>query len=137
MYAGVGLFAAALAGQFEQVTAVESSASSVRDLRENLRNGKHRVVASSTLDFLKSHNTDGPKPNLVIVDPPRAGLGKDVTELLSRIGAPKLTYISCDPATLARDLQWLLHSGYHLNHITLVDLFPQTYHLETIAELSR
>jgi 23S rRNA (uracil1939-C5)-methyltransferase len=137
LYAGVGLFAAALAERFEQVTAVESAASSVRDLRENLRGGKHRVAASSTLDFLKSRDAESQKPDLVIVDPPRAGLGKDLAELLSRIGPPKLTYISCDPATLARDLQWLLHSGYHLNHITLADLFPQTFHLETIAELSR
>ena len=137
LYAGAGLFARALARSFEQVTAVESSASSVRDLRENLKGGRHRVVASTTLDFLKAEarSTKSQPPDLVIVDPPRAGLGKDVTTLLSRIGPQRLTYISCDPATLARDLQWLLHSGYHLEKVTLVDLFPQSFHLETIAEL--
>jgi 23S rRNA (uracil1939-C5)-methyltransferase len=139
LYAGVGLFATALAERFEQVTAVELAASSVRDLRENLHGGRARVVAASTLDFLKSRARDSKvqRPDLIVVDPPRAGLGKDVTSLLSQIGAPKLTYISCDPATLARDLQWLLHSGYHLKTITLADLFPQTFHLETVAELVR
>ena len=138
LYAGAGLFAQPLTGSFEQVTAVESSASSVRDLRENLKSGRHRIVAASTLDFLKAQArsaTPARRPDLIIVDPPRAGLGKDVTTLLSRIGPPRLTYISCDPATMARDLQWLLHSGYHLEKITLVDLFPQSFHLETIAEL--
>ena len=137
LYAGAGLFARGLARRFERVTAVESSASSVRDLRDNLKGGRHRIVASSTLDFLKAEtrSTKNEPPDLVVVDPPRAGLGKDVTTLLSRIGPPRLTYISCDPATLARDLQWLLHSGYHLEKVTLVDLFPQSFHLETIAEL--
>ncbi len=135
LYAGVGLFSVALASGFEKVTAVESAASSVRDLRENLKGKQHRVVAASTLDFLKKPHND--KPDFVIVDPPRAGLGKEVTALLSQIGPPKLTYISCDPATLSRDLQSLLHSGYHLTNITLIDLFPQTFHLETVAELVR
>jgi 23S rRNA (uracil1939-C5)-methyltransferase len=57
--------------------------------------------------------------------------------LLSQIGPPRLTYISCDPATLARDLRALLHSGYHLRKTTLVDLFPQTFHIETVVELTR
>jgi 23S rRNA (uracil1939-C5)-methyltransferase len=126
-----------LAHSFEQVVAVESAGPSARDLRLNLSGKPHRVVASSTLDFLKAQPADRQKPDLVIVDPPRAGLGKDVTTLLSRFAAPQLAYVSCDPATLARDVQWLLQSGYHLENITLLDLFPQTYHLETVVTLSR
>ena len=137
LYAGAGLFSAALAQSFEQVVAVESAGSSARDLRANLPGKQHRVVASSTLDFLQSHTPDKPRPDLVIVDPPRAGLGKDVTTLLAQIGPRQLTYVSCDPATLARDVQWLLHFDYHLETITLVDLFPQTFHLETVITLSR
>ena len=139
LYAGAGLFSAALAKSFEHVTAVEAAASSVRDLRHNLLGKTHRVVASTTVDFLKGQGVDlrNRRPDLVVVDPPRAGLGKDVVTLLSQIGPPHLTYISCDPATLARDLQWALHSGYHLETITLVDLFPQTFHLEAVARLSR
>ncbi len=138
LYAGAGLFARVLGESFEQVTAVESAASSLRDLRENLKGKRHRVVASSTLDFLMAQvRSNAEQPDFVIVDPPRAGLGKEVTSLLSQIGPRQITYVSCDPATLARDLQWLLHSGYHLRKVTLVDLFPQTFHLETIAELTR
>lgn len=139
LFAGVGLFAVSLAGHFEQVIAVEQAASSVRDLGHNLQGKQHRVIASSTLDFLKAEakKINRKAPDLVIVDPPRAGLGKDVTALLSQIGPTAITYISCDPATLARDLQQLLHSGYQLRKTTLVDLFPQTAHLETIAELTR
>jgi 23S rRNA (uracil1939-C5)-methyltransferase len=139
LFAGVGLFARPLAGAFEQVVAVEQAASSVRDLRHNLQGGKHRVVASATLDFLKQQVRDrtSQPPALAVVDPPRAGLGNEVTALLSQIGPANVTYISCDPSTLARDVQQLLHSGYQLKNITLVDLFPETFHLETIAELVR
>jgi 23S rRNA (uracil1939-C5)-methyltransferase len=138
LFAGAGLFSVPLSHSYGSVTAVEQAASSVRDLRHNLQGRQHRIVASSTLDFLKSQVKLAAKaPSLVVVDPPRAGLGKDATALLSQIGPAAITYISCDPATLARDVQQLLHSGYHLTKITLVDLFPQTYHLETIAELIR
>lgn len=134
LFAGVGLFASALAGGFEQVVAVEQAASSVRDLRHNLPRG--RVVASGTLEFLKQQQK-AKTPELVVVDPPRAGLGKDVTTLLSQIGPPTIIYVSCDPSTLARDVQQLLHSGYLLRKIAMIDLFPQSYHMETMMELVR
>ncbi len=138
LFAGAGLFSVPLSHSYESVTAVEQAASSVRDLRHNLQGKQHRILASSTLDFLKAQMKTATKaPDLVVVDPPRAGLGKDVATLLSQIGPAAITYISCDPATLARDVQQLLHSGYQLRKTTLVDLFPQTYHLETIAELTR
>lgn len=95
------------------------------------------MIASTTLDFLKQQARDksSKKPDLVVVDPPRAGLGKDISGLLSQIGPREIIYVSCDPSTLARDLQSLLHSGYQLKNVALVDLFPETYHLETIVEL--
>lgn len=137
LYAGVGLFSAALAPHFDQIVAVESAPSSVRDLRHNLMGKQHRVIASSTLDFLRRACASKEKiPDLVIVDPPRAGLGKEVTTLLATIRPPHITYVSCDPATLSRDLKSLLDSGYHLSTLRMVDLFPQTFHLESVATFS-
>ena len=73
-------------------------------------------------------------PDFVVADPPRAGLGKTVVSHLERLKPPKLTIVSCDPATLARDVAALI--SYSIDKLTLVDLFPQTYHLETVAHLS-
>jgi 23S rRNA (uracil1939-C5)-methyltransferase len=137
LYSGAGLFARAL--DFENVTAVESAGFSADDLKHNLAGRPHRVVRSSTLDFLRSQ-TRGPtqtKPELILVDPPRTGLGKEICTHLGTIAAPEIVSISCDPATLARDLQSLLHYGYSVHKIYLVDLFPQTFHMETVAFLKR
>jgi 23S rRNA (uracil1939-C5)-methyltransferase len=137
LYAGVGLFSAALATKFDQVVAVESAPSAVRDLRYNLRGGRNRVIASSTLDFLRrAHAANAAAPDLVILDPPRAGLGKEAAAQLAAIRPAHITYVSCDPATLSRDLKSLLDSGYHLRAMRMVDLFPQTFHLESVAKLS-
>jgi 23S rRNA (uracil1939-C5)-methyltransferase len=135
LYAGVGLFSAALGSYFEQVVAVETASGSVRDLRHNLRGDRHRVIAAGTLDFLRRAATEA-TPELVIVDPPRAGLGTEVAAQLAAIRPAHITYVSCDPATLSRDLKSLLDSGYHLAAMRMVDLFPQTFHLESVAMLS-
>ncbi len=137
LYAGVGLFSLPLAAQFAEVTAVEAAASSVRDLRENLHGTKHRVVATETAGFLRrAVEQKTVAPDLVVVDPPRSGLGREVTAFLGKIRAPRITYVSCDPATLSRDLAALLESGYRLRKMHLVDLFPQTFHLESVAQLA-
>ncbi|HEY6445475.1 MAG TPA: class I SAM-dependent RNA methyltransferase [Acidobacteriaceae bacterium] len=140
LYAGVGLFSLPLASIFAELTAVESAAGSVRDLRENLRsNGPRppRVVAADTAAFLR-RAVEQPMapPDLVVVDPPRAGLDRDVTTHLGKLRSPRITYVSCDPSTLSRDLAALLESGYRLRRLHLVDLFPQTYHMETVAHLT-
>ena len=129
LYAGVGLFAVRLAGQFEKVTAVESSSSSFRDLAHNF---SQTAVNANVEDYLASLNET---PDFILADPPRAGLGKLVVKDLARIRAPRLTIVSCDPATLARDLNGLIAENYRIEKITLVDLFPQTSHLETVVEL--
>jgi 23S rRNA (uracil1939-C5)-methyltransferase len=135
LYAGAGLFARAL--DFDFVTAVESEGFSSDDLKKNLESKPHQVVRSNTLDFLRSQSSAQVRPDLIVVDPPRAGLGKEICGHLSRIAAPNIIYVSCDPATLARDLQTLLESGYFLQTIQLVDMFPQTFHLETVTVLVR
>jgi 23S rRNA (uracil1939-C5)-methyltransferase len=135
LYSGAGLFARVL--DFENVTAVESAGFSADDLKHNLAGRPHLVVRSSTLEFLRSQTGAQPKPELIMVDPPRAGLGKEICAHLARIAAPAVVYVSCDPATLARDLQTLLQSGYSVQTIHLVDLFPQTFHLETVTVLGQ
>jgi 23S rRNA (uracil1939-C5)-methyltransferase len=137
LYAGVGLFSLPLTSEFAEVTAVESSPSAVRDLRENLRGTHHRIVAADAAAFLRQAVLQRyPTPDLIVVDPPRAGLNRDVTTDLGKIRPRKITYVSCDPSTLSRDLAALVESGYRLRNMHLLDLFPQTYHLESVTHLS-
>ena len=136
LYAGVGLFTSALAPNFERVIAVESATSSARDLRHNVPPNAH-PVAQDVEAFLISREAQRLRPDLVIVDPPRAGLGERVARQLASLAASRITYVSCDPATLARDLRVLLASGYAIEQIDLVDLFPQTFHIESVAYLTR
>ena len=138
LYAGVGLFSAALAKNSERVVAVESSPASSDDLAHNApRNTK--AVQSTTERFLEqsSGRAKSSSPDFVLVDPPRAGLGQKVATKLANSMAGQISYVSCDPATLARDLRVLLDAGYKLDGLHLFDLFPQTFHIETIARLSR
>jgi 23S rRNA (uracil1939-C5)-methyltransferase len=135
LYAGVGLFSARLAGRFKRVTAVESSHAAFEDLLHNIERLALPVAAEnkSAEDYLAGL---AQTPELIVADPPRTGLGREVVQELARIRAPQLTIVSCDPATLARDLQGLLAGGYHIDQITMVDLFPQTFHLETVVHLA-
>jgi 23S rRNA (uracil1939-C5)-methyltransferase len=138
LYAGVGLFARHLAQSFSRIVAVESAPASREALVHNLASTGSEPIASTTLDYLRRNREQRePRPDLIVLDPPRAGLGDEVTTLLNAIGAPKMVYVSCDPTTLARDLRALTIERYRIDKITLVDMFPQTYHLETLVELSR
>ena len=135
LFAGVGLFARRLTESFAQVAAVESAPTAVAALAHNLDGSAGTCVKAETLAFLKTHRTA--KPDLVVVDPPRVGLGAETTSLLAGVGAAAIVYVSCDPATLARDLRALIEAGYSLTFVTLADLFPQTFHLESVVELRR
>ena len=136
LFAGVGLFARQLAPHFDKVVAVESASSATQALIANLSGTRGEAIAMPTLEFLQSH-VSGPRPDLIVVDPPRTGLGAEIVSLLSRIGAHAIVYVSCDPATLARDLHGLLAEGYSIDSVALADLFPQTFHLETVVHLRR
>ncbi len=135
LYAGVGLFATALAPSFRHTLAVESSQSSAADLKYNVPPDVKAV--RTTVDEFIVAKAAKLHPDLVIMDPPRAGLGERVARNLANLGAPHLTYVSCDPATLARDLVHLTDGGYRVEQVHLVDLFPQTYHIESVAQLVR
>ena len=134
LYAGAGLFSLPLSRRFAKVTAVESGASAVRDLQFNAERAgaSLQIEHSSTEAYLEKL---GQTPDFVLADPPRAGLGKAAVSRLAALKPRRITIVACDPATLARDLPGLLDAGYRLERLTMADLFPQTFHLETIAEL--
>lgn len=135
LYAGAGLFSVALARRYDDVLAVEASPHSSADLRHNApRNVKPN---RSTTDAFLAERGAKLAPDLVLVDPPRAGLGDKTAIALGRMTVPRVTYVSCDPATLSRDLLVLLESGFKVEQAHLVDLFPQTAHLETVLHLAR
>lgn len=131
LYAGAGLFSLPLAERFQNVTAVERSTSAFRDLEYNAPDRITTVKASSD-EYLKQLNVT---PELIIADPPRSGLDADVTGQLLRLQPPKLVIVSCDPATLARDLKTLA-TAYEIRRVALIDLFPQTFHFETVVHLA-
>jgi len=138
LYAGVGLFTLPLAMRFDQVIAVESDPQAAADLAANARTvpgNKIRAIAGTTFDFLR--RCAQMEPDLVVMDPPRAGVGVAELKILLKLRPQRLRYVSCSPPTLARDLGFLLSHGYRLDSLELFDCFPQTYHIESLARLSR
>lgn len=134
LYAGVGLFTLPLARRFARVDAVESGGGAARDLAFNAARAGLSVQIHHA-DVEAYLGGTGQRPEFVLADPPRAGLGRRVAGRLLALGPANLVIVSCDPATLARDLAPLVEGGYRLSRLTLVDLFPRTYHLETVAAL--
>jgi 23S rRNA (uracil1939-C5)-methyltransferase len=135
LYCGVGLFGLALAEQAGQVIGIEADPSATADLRHNAQ-GLDRVEliegrAQSALQRL------GGPIDLLILDPPRSGAGKQVVGEIVRLGPRRIAYVSCDPATLARDARLLTELGYQLGEVQPIDLFPQTYHVESVALFTR
>jgi len=134
LYAGVGLFSISLARRFSRVTAVETGRGAVRDLEVNA--GRAGVAVEIQRDTAQNYlQSLGSAPDFVMADPPRAGLGKRVTAELVRLKPPRLTIVSCEPSTLARDLAALSAGGYSIERMRLIDLFPQTRHIETATSL--
>jgi len=140
LYAGVGLFSVPLAEKFRHILSVEASHTSHTDSVQNVPANVKAVVAR-TSDFLRRdypksdyRSSDYPKtrpvrqrPDLVVLDPPRTGAGKAVIASLVDLGAPRVRYVSCDPATLARDIALLLAAGYRIEEAHLFDLFPRHF----------
>jgi 23S rRNA (uracil1939-C5)-methyltransferase len=140
LYAGVGLFSAALARSFHHIFGVEASQTSHADFVQNVP-ANVKAVGARTEDYLRSdYLRSRPvrnSPELVVLDPPRTGVGSAVIRSLVELGAPRVRYVSCDPATLARDLVPLLAAGYHIEEAHLFDLFPGTFHIESVMLLAR
>lgn len=135
VYAGVGTFTLPLAEIAGEVVALESYGPAVRDLRRNLDEaGLDADVAPG--DAARVLSETGPA-DIVVLDPPRTGLADGVVDAVAATGARRVVYVSCDPATLARDVARFAGAGYRFVRATPVDLFPQTYHVETVAVLDR
>jgi 23S rRNA (uracil1939-C5)-methyltransferase len=138
LYAGVGLFARVLARTFGQVTAVEANPDAARELASSLRRigSQHRGVTAVIVDYLREVVLQRERPELIVLDPPRAGAGTEVCQLITQIAPQNIVYVSCDPVTLGRDLA-TLQPNYEIESLRLVDLFPQTYHQEAVVNLRR
>jgi len=138
LYSGVGLFSLPMGRVFEKVIAVEENPASVGfAVRNAAANGQSTIEfrTESVRRFLRSPEIS--EVDFVLLDPPRAGTEKDTIENIIRIGAPQISYVACEPSVLARDLERFDESGYKIDSITAIDLFPQTHHIETVARLSR
>lgn len=131
LYAGVGLFSAFMALGGARVIAAEQSTWSARDFEVNLDEFDEVELFEGDVADVFAHLQR--EPDGVLADPPRAGLGRKVTERLAGLHAGRLVYVSCDPATLARDARTLTDHGYKLQWVQPLDLFPQTYHIETVS----
>ena len=135
LYCGVGTFTLPLAKRNLKMTAIESEKSSIRDLRRNLaENGLAAEVVGGGVEYELSKLGKG---FCIVVDPPRKGLSSVALKALVDAKPQILVYVSCNPATLGRDLRFFLASGFVLESVTPIDLFPQTYHVESIALLRR
>jgi 23S rRNA (uracil1939-C5)-methyltransferase len=152
-YCGVGLFGLSLVGQVGQVIAIEESEAACEDFAWNARDldnvtlheglveevlvalagGLGQETGPSETKETGPSNETGLRIHMAVIDPPRSGAGPEVVQHLARLGVPKLLYVSDDPATLARDARLLVEAGYRLEQVQPVDMFPQTYHIESLA----
>lgn len=138
LYSGVGLFTLPLARRFDRVIAVEANSRAVDYAQRNLDAAELNnveVANMSVAEWLK-HWLGFERPEFLLLDPPRTGAESGVIEGILSVAPQKICYVSCDPATLARDLNKLLEGGYSLDSIVGFDMFPQTHHVETVARLS-
>jgi 23S rRNA (uracil1939-C5)-methyltransferase len=158
LYSGVGFFTLPLAKSFEKVISVDANLAATRDLYANAKSAGVEVTSHNehAEEFLKKTTE---KPDLVVLDPPRAGLGTEAANALAVLGAPEIVYLSCDPATLSRDLAVLTGSSrrpaggaagdgvgtgsveganrYEISEMHMFDFFPQTFHIETLVRLRK
>jgi 23S rRNA (uracil1939-C5)-methyltransferase len=138
LYSGVGLFTLPLARHFNNVLAVEANPMATRFARRNLQDAEltnARVITATVTDWFRSAPTT--TADFILLDPPRAGAESAVIKGIVDLHPTAVSYVSCDPATLARDLKKLIAGGYHLEAVRGFDLFPQTHHVETVVRLSR
>ena len=135
LYCGVGLFTLPLARRFERVTGVEGNPAAVQFARRNLQRAgleNVRVINAGVAEWIGRRALDA---DFVLLDPPRAGAESAVIKGIVAARAKRVSYVSCDPATLARDLRKLFAGGYVIESLLAFDLFPQTHHVETVVRL--
>lgn len=138
LYSGVGLFTLPLARRFRRVVAVEGNPASAQYARRNLSDASlenARVETSSVGDWLIQNSSELGRADFVLLDPPRAGAEPEAIRAIIGLKPAHISYVSCDPATLARDLRLLLDAGYRIHSLRAFDMFPQTHHVETVVHL--
>jgi len=131
LYSGVGLFGLALAGEVARVVGIEADPSAAADYRHNARGPGHVELIQADVETALAGFEE--PVDLVVLDPPRSGAGDQVMGHIARLAPGRVVYVSCDPATLARDARRLVEAGYQLREVQPVDLFPQTFHVESVA----
>jgi len=140
LYAGVGFFALQLAKNYQKVIATEVNKTAVKWATHNIKENKINNLEFydfSTEKWLAKMSRQNIKPDLIVLDPPRVGIIKKTLLSIVALQPKEIVYVSCDPTTLARDLRVLADCGYQLNNVVGIDLFPQTYHIETVASLKK
>jgi len=139
LYCGVGLFTLPLAQRFAHVTGVEASRAALAFARTNLEDAHLSNVVfecAKVSDWLRANSSRSAPVDLLLLDPPRAGAEEDAIRSIITLNPRRISYVSCDPATLARDLKYLIEAGYRLDSVAAFDMFPQTHHVETVAHLT-
>lgn len=140
LYCGAGTIGLTLADKCRHLVGIEIVPSAIENAKENARlNGVHNAefICADAFDGAREIEKMGLKPDLVIVDPPRKGCQKELFDVIENMGARRIVYVSCDSATLARDLAILNEKGYTLKNLTAVDMFPRTPHVECVVLLSK
>ena len=140
LYCGAGTIGLTLADKCKELVGIEIEPSAIENAKENAKiNGIENAsfICSDAFDGAKEIKKRGLKPDLVIVDPPRKGCQKELFDVIENMGANRMIYVSCDSATLARDLAILKEKDYHPQNITAVDMFPRTPHVETVVSLNK
>ena len=140
LYCGTGTITLCLARQAKRAVGVELVGAAIRDAQENARRngiGNAEFFCADAGQAAQRLCAAGETPDVIVVDPPRKGLSADVIEAMARMAPQRIVYVSCDPATLARDVRSLTQQGYALTHAEAVDLFPRCAHVETVCRLER
>jgi 23S rRNA (uracil1939-C5)-methyltransferase len=136
LFAGVGLFTLLLRSNFDRVVGVEANPASARDLESNIVAGRSHAEAR-TADVEAFLNGWTETPDAVVLDPPRSGLSHGAAARLAKLAPKRIVYVSCEPSTLARDLAAFAGAGYLLAEVDLFDMFPETYHIESLVVLEK
>ena len=140
LYCGTGTITLCLARHAGNVIGVEIIEAAIRDAKENAkRNGieNARFFCADAGEAAKRLAAEGTHPDVIVIDPPRKGVSADVIEAMAEMAPQRIVYVSCDPATLARDVRLLSERGYRAVHAEAFDLFPRCAHVESICLLSK
>lgn len=138
LYCGVGLFTLPLARKFQTVVGVEGYDKAIDYAEKNVENARLTNVKfyrETVGDWLKENSEDLKNLDFLLLDPPRSGTEKETVEIILKLQPKQISYVSCEPSTLARDLKMLTENDYSIESIVVLDLFPQTHHVETVVRL--